>query len=50
MGTIKIESRGGQNHAVDRDTIALRYRDAFGELPWYENVGRASGACRAVRP
>ena len=33
MGTIKIESRGGQNHAVDRDTIALRYRDAFGELP-----------------
>ena len=34
MGTIKIESRGGQNHAVDRDTIALRYRDAFGELPW----------------
>ena len=34
MGTIKIECRGGQNHAVDRDTIALRYRDAFGELPW----------------
>ena len=34
MGTIKIESRGGQIHAVDRDTIALRYRDAFGELPW----------------
>ena len=34
MGTIKIESRGGQNHAVDRDTLALRYRDAFGELPW----------------
>jgi adenosine kinase len=34
MGTIKIESRGGQNHALDRDTIALRYRDAFGELPW----------------
>jgi adenosine kinase len=34
MGTIKIESRGGQNHTIDRDTIALRYRDAFGELPW----------------
>ena len=34
MGTIKIECRGGQNHAIDRDTIALRYRDAFGELPW----------------
>ena len=34
MGTIKIECRGGQNHPVDRETIALRYRDAFGELPW----------------
>ena len=34
MGTVKIECRGGQNHAIDRDTIALRYRDAFGELPW----------------
>jgi len=34
MGTIKIECRGGQNHVIDRDTIALRYRDAFGELPW----------------
>jgi adenosine kinase len=33
MGTIKIECRGGQNHVIDRDTIALRYRDAFGELP-----------------
>ena len=34
MGTVKIECRGGQNHVIDRDTIALRYRDAFGELPW----------------
>ena len=34
MGTMKIESRGGQNHVIDRDTIALRYRNAFGELPW----------------
>ena len=34
MGTIKIECRGGQNHVIDRDTIAMRYRDAFGELPW----------------
>ncbi len=34
MGTIKIECRGGQNHVIDRNTIALRYRDAFDELPW----------------
>jgi adenosine kinase len=34
MGTMKIESRGGQNHVIDRDTIALRYRNTFGELPW----------------
>jgi adenosine kinase len=34
MGSIKIESRGGQNHAVERNAIAERYRAAFGELPW----------------
>jgi adenosine kinase len=34
MGSIKIASRGGQNHALDRDTIASRYRDAFGERPF----------------
>ena len=34
ISAIKIECRGGQNHVIDRDTIALRYRDAFGELPW----------------
>ena len=34
MGSIKIASRGGQNHALDTDTIATRYRDAFGESPW----------------
>ena len=27
MGSIKIASRGGQNHALDRDTIASRYRE-----------------------
>jgi adenosine kinase len=34
MGSIKIASRGGQNHNVDRDAIAERYREAFGEMPW----------------
>jgi len=34
MGSIKIASRGGQNHAIDIDTIASRYREAFGEHPF----------------
>jgi adenosine kinase len=34
LGSIKIESRGGQNHPVDRDTVVERYREAFGERPW----------------
>jgi len=34
MGSIKIASRGGQNHRIDRDIVAARYRQAFGELPW----------------
>jgi adenosine kinase len=34
MGSIKIASRGGQNHAVDRDLVAARYHAAFGERPW----------------
>jgi adenosine kinase len=34
MGSIKIASRGGQNHVVDIDDVATRYRDAFGEAPW----------------
>ena len=34
MGSIKIASRGGQNHMVERDTVAARYREAFGEHPW----------------
>jgi adenosine kinase len=31
MGSIKIASRGGQNHAPTRDDIAIRYRSAFGD-------------------
>jgi len=31
MGSLKIASRGGQNHTVNRDTVAALYSKAFGE-------------------
>ena len=34
MGSINIACRGGQNHVVDREAVAERYREAFGERPW----------------
>ena len=34
MGSLKIASRGGQNHVIDRDAIAACYRDNFGENLW----------------
>lgn len=34
MGSIKIATRGGQNHLVSRDEIAARYRQAFGTSIW----------------
>ncbi|HYF58201.1 MAG TPA: carbohydrate kinase family protein [Burkholderiaceae bacterium] len=34
MGAIKIECPGPQNHRVDRDEVARRYRDAYGASPW----------------
>jgi adenosine kinase len=34
LGSIKIASRGGQNHRFTRDEIADRYREAFGSRPW----------------
>jgi adenosine kinase len=34
LGSLKIASRGGQNHAVSRDVVGERYRDTFGEYPW----------------
>jgi adenosine kinase len=34
LGTLKIASRGGQNHALTRDGIAARYHEAFGTYPW----------------
>jgi adenosine kinase len=31
LGSLKIASRGGQNHVVNRDTVAALYSKAFGE-------------------
>jgi adenosine kinase len=31
MGSLKIASRGGQNHAVSREAVAASYSKAFGE-------------------
>jgi adenosine kinase len=31
LGSVKIASRGGQNHAVDRERIATLYRERFGQ-------------------
>ena len=34
MGSLKITSRGGQNHHATGDQIAARYREAFGAKLW----------------
>jgi adenosine kinase len=34
LGSVKIASRGGQNHAPTRDTIAALYRETFRADPW----------------
>src|SRR5690606_28466888 len=34
MGAIKIECQGPQNHPIDRDAIAARFEQAWGERPW----------------
>lgn len=34
LGAMKIERRGPQNHEVDRDRVARRYREAYGASPW----------------
>lgn len=34
LGSLKIASRGGQNHAVTRELVGERYRAAFGDEPW----------------
>ena len=34
LGAVKIASRGGQNHAVDRDRLAALYAEQFGGSLW----------------
>jgi adenosine kinase len=34
LGSIKVASRGAQNHQLSRDEIGARYRDAFGSSLW----------------
>jgi len=34
LGSMKITARGGQNHKIDRESIAARYRKAFGAALW----------------
>jgi adenosine kinase len=34
LGSVKIGSRGGQNHAVDRDTLAALYGRHFDATLW----------------
>jgi adenosine kinase len=34
LGSVKIASRGGQNHDAGRERIAATYRAAFGESLW----------------
>jgi adenosine kinase len=34
LGSIKIASRGGQNHQLSREEVVQRYREAFDAAPW----------------
>ncbi|MEP7062730.1 MAG: carbohydrate kinase family protein [Betaproteobacteria bacterium] len=34
LGALKIGSRGGQNHDVNRDAVATLYNQSFGSQPW----------------
>ena len=34
LGAVKIASRGGQNHSLDREQLAALYRENFGGLLW----------------
>ena len=40
MGSVKIASRGGQNHLVNRDEISRRYRQNFGSALSEKQAGR----------
>jgi adenosine kinase len=34
LGSLKIASRGGQNHAIGRETVARLFHEQFGSYPW----------------
>jgi len=34
MGSLKIASRGGQNHTITREHVAKVYKENFGSTPW----------------
>jgi adenosine kinase len=34
LGALKISSRGGQNHPVNRERVAALYAESFGRSPW----------------
>ena len=34
LGALKIGSRGGQNHTVNRERVAALYAESFGASPW----------------
>jgi adenosine kinase len=34
LGSLKIASRGGQNHVVDRDALAATYHEHYGDHLW----------------
>jgi adenosine kinase len=34
LGAIKVGSRGGQNHVVNRERVAALYSQSFGDSPW----------------
>jgi adenosine kinase len=34
LGSLKIASRGGQNHTIDRAALAQRYHEHFGQALW----------------
>jgi adenosine kinase len=34
LGSVKIASQGGQNHALDRDTVAAIYAETFAGNLW----------------
>ena len=48
LGARKIAHRGGQNHAVDRDSIGAALPRAVRRLPVVKRAARAASRCRAA--